>query len=84
MTNDGPRPDPEFVFEDEFDHLFANTRPNPTRQGCPPREVLEAMSRAELPIEDDRYLHVIECSPCFRELRAMQQERKARADRQRE
>lgn len=76
MTNDGHRLEPEFVFDDEFDHLFANTSPNPNREGCPSKETLAALSSRKLPIGDPGYLHIVRCSPCFREFRAMQQERK--------
>jgi hypothetical protein len=76
MTNDGRREDREFAFEDEFDYLFANTSPNPTREGCPSRDTLAALSRRELPIGDPGYMHIVRCSPCFREFRAMQQARK--------
>lgn len=71
-------PEPEFVYEDEFDYLFAYTSPNPTREGCPGREILVALSRRALPIGDPRYLHLLKCSPCFRALRAMQQRRRSR------
>lgn len=79
MANDEPRPEPKFVFEDEFDYLFADTSPNPNREGCPSRDVLVALSRREKPLGDPGYLHIVRCSPCFRELRALQQARKARA-----
>ncbi len=77
MANDEPRSEPEFAFEDEFDYLFANTSPNPNREGCPPREVLVALSRREKPLGHPGYLHVVRCSPCFREFRALQQARQA-------
>ncbi len=76
MTNDARRENLEFVFDDEFDYLFANTSPNPTREGCPSRGTLAALSRRELPIGDPGYLHIVRCSPCFREFRAMQQARR--------
>lgn len=76
MANDEPRSEPEFAFEDEFDYLFANTSPNPNREGCPSREELVALSRREKPIGDPGYLHIVRCSPCFREFRTMQQEHK--------
>jgi uncharacterized protein YceK len=83
MTTDEPRPESEFVFEDEFDYLFANTSPNPNREGCPPQVVLLALSRREKPIGDPGYLHIVRCSPCFREFRTLQQARKAQTRRRR-
>ena len=79
MTDSGQRSDPKFEIEDELDYLFANASPNPTREGCPPREVLLALSRREKPIGEPDYLHLVRCSPCFREFRAIQQAEKAKA-----
>lgn len=83
MANDEPRSEPEFAFEEEFDDLFANTSPNPNREGCPPPDVLVALSRREKPLGDPGYLHIVRCSPCFREFRALQQARKAQGRRRR-
>ena len=41
MTNGGQRPDPlGFRIENEMDLLFGRAHPNPTREGCPPRDLL--------------------------------------------
>jgi len=77
MTDAGQRSDPKFEIEDELDYLFANASPNPNREGCPSREELLALSRREKPIGDPDYLHLVRCSPCFREFRAIQQANKA-------
>ena len=45
----------------------------PTRAGCPPRDVLIALARRARPIEDPAYEHLVKCSPCYREFRALQQ-----------
>src|SRR5690606_12249176 len=42
------------------------------RQGCPPHDVLVALSRRERPIEDPAYEHLLDCSPCYVEVRDMQ------------
>jgi hypothetical protein len=74
MTNDRQRADqPEFKVDDEIDLLFGRANPNPSREGCPPSEVLLALSRRERPMEDPAYEHLAKCSPCFREFRAFQQ-----------
>src|SRR5438552_7263367 len=64
---------PDFNSDDDIDKVLGRANPNPTRAGCPPREVLRALSRRERPIEDPAYEHLAKCSPCFREFRAMQQ-----------
>ena len=73
MTDSGQPSDPKFEIEDELDYLFANASPNPNREGCPSREVLIGLSRREKPIGHPDYLHIVRCSPCFREFRAFQQ-----------
>lgn len=74
MTNDGqPADQAKFQVEDELDLLFARANPNPTREGCPSRDVLGALARRERPMEDLGYEHLAKCSPCFKEFRAIQQ-----------
>ena len=62
-----------FKAENEIDFVLGNANPNPERLGCPPRDVLTALARRERPIEDPAYDHLIKCSPCYREVRAIQQ-----------
>ncbi len=59
-------------FGDELDEVLRGANPNPARQGCPPHDVLVALSRRERPIEDPAYEHLLECSPCYVEVRDMQ------------
>ena len=74
MTNVGPRSDPlRFHIDNEMDLLLGRAHPNPTREGCPPRDLLVSLSRRELPIGDPAYEHFSKCSPCYQELRALQQ-----------
>src|SRR2546428_5769466 len=74
MTNGGQRPDPSgFRIENEMDLLFGRAHPNPTREGCPPPELLMRLARRELPIGDPAYDHFAKCSPCYKELRTLQQ-----------
>lgn len=74
MTNDGQRSDPlRFQIENEMDLLLGRAHPNPTREGCPPREMLVSLSRRELRIGDPAYDHLSKCSPCYQEFRALQQ-----------
>ena len=59
-------------FGDEIDEVLRGANPNPTRQGCPPRDVLVELSRRAKPIGDPAYEHLLECSPCYSEVRDMQ------------
>ena len=73
MANEGqPVDSAEFHPDDEIDELFARGNPNPTRQGCPSRDVLIALAKRELPISDPGYKHLASCSPCYQEARAYQ------------
>ena len=79
MTNGGQRPDPSgFRIDNEMDLLFGRAHPNPTREGCPPAELLRRLARRELPIGDPAYDHIGKCSPCYQELRTIQQADAAR------
>src|SRR5581483_4134553 len=74
MTNGGQRPDHSgFRIENEMDLLFGRAHPNPTREGCPAPELLRRLARRELPIGDPAYDHFAKCSPCYKELRTLQQ-----------
>lgn len=75
MTDSDQPPNAKFEAEDEVDYLFANASPNPNRDGCPSRDELIRVSRHEEPMGDPVYLHIVRCSPCFQEMRALQQER---------
>jgi hypothetical protein len=81
MTNGGQRPDPSgFRIENEMDLLFGRAHPNPTREGCPSPELLIQLARRELPIGDPAYDHFAKCSPCYKELRTLQQADAAKRD----
>lgn len=62
-----------FVPEDEIDLVLGWGNPNPTRGGCPSLDDLVALSRRERGISDPGYEHAAGCSPCYRELRSLQQ-----------
>lgn len=73
MPNSGQPPNQKFEAQDELDYLFANASPNPNREGCPSRDELVRVSQLETPMGDAAYAHIVRCSPCFREMRALQQ-----------
>jgi hypothetical protein len=58
---------------DDIDEVLGRANPNPNRIGCPPRETLVALARREQPIGDPAYEHLVKCSPCYREFRALQE-----------
>src|SRR5580692_7216653 len=64
---------PEFTPQDEIDELFARANANPTRVGCPGRDVLIGLAHKTRPISDPAYEHLAKCSACYREFRAFQQ-----------
>lgn len=75
MPNSGQPPNQKFDAQDELDYLFANASPNPNREGCPSRDELVRVARLETPMGDAAYAHIVRCSPCFREMRALQRAR---------
>lgn len=68
-----PSPDLEALgFGHELDDVLRGAHPNPTREGCPPHHVLVALSRRERPIDDPAWEHLLDCSPCYAEVRDLQ------------
>jgi hypothetical protein len=58
--------------DDLIDELFSQGNPNPTRVGCPSRDVLIELAYRMRPIDDPGYDHLSHCSPCWVEVRAIQ------------
>lgn len=58
---------------DEIDLVLANANPNPRRIGCLTREVLLSLAARRQPLNAPGYEHLLECSECYREFRALQQ-----------
>ncbi len=67
-------------------HLFAEMQryvlehyPNPERTGCLDRAALKILveAPATLDLSDSKYLHILECAECTRELMALRQLREA-------
>src|SRR4051794_8307158 len=59
--------------EDEIDEVFARANPNPTRTGCPGKDVLRSAARKALPIDHPVFEHLAGCSACYQEFRQHQQ-----------
>jgi hypothetical protein len=60
--------------DDEIDRVLAHANPNPHRIGCLPREVLKGLAERRQPLNAPGYEHLLECSECYREFRALQGE----------
>jgi hypothetical protein len=74
MANERHPPDATgFTAENEIDEVLGYANPNPERAGCPSRDVLVAASKREVPADHSVHRHLIKCSPCYRELRGLQQ-----------
>jgi hypothetical protein len=74
MANSRQRPDSSaFIAENEIDVVLGGAYPNPTREECPTPDVIEALARRERPLDDPDWRHVFKCSPCYREVRTLQQ-----------
>lgn len=71
MAQRPPSPDAD-VFGDDLDEVLGRANPNPDRIGCPPRDTLVELARRTRPMDDPAYQHLLKCSPCYREVRAMQ------------
>lgn len=59
---------------DEIDRVLANANPNPGRVGCLPHDVLVSLAARRQPLNAPGYEHLLECSDCYREFRALQGE----------
>lgn len=62
---------------DDLDEVLSRANPNPERIGCLPRDTLIGLARRARPLGDPAYEHLVKCSPCYREFRAMQEEHAA-------
>lgn len=65
-----------FTPKSEVDQLFGRANPNPNRVGCPSRDVLLELARNTRPLNDPGYAHLRNCSPCYLEVRAIQESEK--------
>jgi hypothetical protein len=58
-------------------HL-AEDFPNPTRQGCPPDNVLKLLAEKPTQVDDSVLDHITMCSPCYRIYSGFLQDTKAK------
>lgn len=60
------------LVDDELDRVFGHANPNPRRVGCPSHAALESLALRRQPLTSPGYEHLLECSECYREFRALQ------------
>lgn len=63
--------------DDEIDRVLSNANPNPKRVGCLPRDVLVSLAARRQPLNAPGYEHLLECSECYCEFRALQRQEPA-------
>ena len=66
MPQNQKRPTPAEV-KHVLQQAVLNSYPNPDRRGCPGTDVLRTVAQLWLPPEDERWEHISQCSPCYRE-----------------
>ena len=72
MAQPGQFSDDDRKARDELDEVLSRANPNPERKGCPPRQTLVELAARARAVGDPAYRHLSNCSPCYREFRALQ------------
>ena len=67
--------------DNPIEEILLTGFPNPERKGCPPAEVIEALSNQKLSRDDPAWGHIWSCSPCFRDFKVIRDARVERAER---
>jgi hypothetical protein len=62
--------DPDAALFRQMEQYVLDHYPNPTRAGCPDSQTLKLLVYEPLTLEfrDAKYLHVMECAECMREV----------------
>jgi hypothetical protein len=78
-TNSGSEDQDTALFK-SLEQFVLDNYPNPGRVGCLPRAELEALldDPGVLNLKDIKYMHIMECAECTRDLIALREARKAR------
>jgi hypothetical protein len=69
-----PPDDDNARFEREIDDILSNANPNPARTGCLSRLVLAKLAHRATSLNDPRWQHLLNCSPCYREFLELREE----------
>jgi hypothetical protein len=67
--------------DEALELMYERGNPNPSRTGCPQRDVLKALARRQRPVDDPLYDHLTQCSPCFNDVRTIQRSQPTRRTR---
>lgn len=59
--------------DDPIERFYQTANPNPSREGCPGRAVLERLANHSLPGDHPARAHLGGCSPCFVEFSDLQE-----------
>jgi hypothetical protein len=69
-----PPDDDNARFERELDEVLSNANPNPARTGCLTRAVLTKLAHRATSLDDPRWQHLLNCSPCYRDFLVLREE----------
>jgi hypothetical protein len=69
-----PPDDDDAQFEREVDEILSNANPNPARTGCLTRAALSKLAQRATTLDDPRWQHLLNCSPCYREFLELREE----------
>jgi hypothetical protein len=67
-------PDDNAQFEREVDELLSNANPNPARTGCLTHAALSTLAQRATSLDDPRWQHLLNCSPCYRDFLVIREE----------
>jgi len=68
--------------DNPIEAILLTAFPNPQRIGCPGSEQIQRMAEQEVLHDDPSWSHLWNCSPCFRDFKALRDARVARVDRE--
>ena len=63
--------------DNPIEEILLTGFPNPERKGCPSPDVIEALGNRTLGREHAAWQHIWSCSPCFRDFKAIRDQRLA-------
>ena len=68
--------------DNPIEAILLTAFPNPERIGCPGPEQIHKMAEQEVPPDDPSWSHLWNCSPCFKDFKALRDLRVARVERE--
>jgi hypothetical protein len=67
--------------DNPIEEILLTGFPNPERKGCPLPEIIEALGNRQLGRDHPAWQHVWNCSPCYKDFKAIRDARLARIER---